>query len=475
MLAAGGLNLDAVTIAELHGAMASGQLTARALTLAYLERIDALDAQLGSVIAVHPDALADAEAHDARRRAGGRPRPLEGVPVLVKDNVAVAGLPTTAGSRALLESMPADASLVGRLRDAGAIILGKANLSEWANFRDEHATSGWSAVGGQTRNPHALARNTSGSSSGSAAAVAASLAQVAVGTETDGSIISPAGVCGVVGAKPTFGTVPGAGIVPLSSYQDTPGPIARNVADAAVLHAVLCGTPPPDLHGATLHGARIGVWRPAGLDAGEVTDVFDAALAALSAVGATTTEVALDVSSIQDAEWPALLTEFRHDIDAYLAAAPDAVARSLAELIAFNKADADELAHFGQSLFEQALAAPDLDDPTYREQRAAATREARAALDRALAGVDAILTPSNDPAWPIDYAAGDVYHVETTTPAAVSGYPSISVPAGFAGLLPIGVSLIGRAFRDDDLWRLAYAFEQAVPARRAPSYRAGAG
>jgi amidase len=472
--AAGGLNLDAVTIAELHAAMASGQLTATALTQAYLERIDALDAQLGSVLAVHPVALADAEASDARRSAGAPPRPLEGVPVLVKDNVAVAGLPTTAGSRALLESMPADAPLVSRLHDAGAIILGKTNLSEWANFRDEHATSGWSAVGGQTRNPHVLDRSPSGSSSGSAAAVAASLAQVAVGTETDGSIISPAAVCGVVGAKPTFGIVPGAGIIPLSSYQDTPGPIARHVADAALLHAVLCGTAPPDRRGATLHGARIGVWRPAGLDAA-VTDVFDAALAALTRVGATTTDVEIDSSATQDAEWPALLAEFRHDIDAYLAAAQGAAARSLAELIAFNKADPDELAHFGQSLFEQALVAPDLDDATYREQRAAATREARAVLDRALGGVDAILTPSNDPAWPIDYAAGDIYHVETTTPAAVAGYPSISVPAGFTGLLPVGLSLIGRAGKDADLWRLAYAFEQAVPARRAPTYRAGAG
>jgi amidase len=472
--AAGGLNVDAVTIAELHGAMASGQLTAAALTQACLERIDALDAQLGSVLAVRPVALADAEASDERRRAGARPRPLEGVPVLLKDNVAVAGVPTTAGSRALLESMPADAPLVSRLRDAGAIILGKTNLSEWANFRDEHSTSGWSAVGGQTRNPHVLDRSTSGSSSGSAAAVAASLAQVAVGTETDGSIISPAAVCGVVGAKPTFGTVPGTGIVPLSSHQDTAGPIARHVADAALLHAVLCGTPPPDLRGATLRGARIGVWRPAGLDAA-VTDVFDAALASLSAAGATATDAEVDPSAIQDAEWPALLAEFRHDIDAYLAVAPDAAARTLAGLIAFNKADPDELAHFGQSLFEQALTARDLDDPTYREQRATATREARAVLDRALAGVDAILTPSNDPAWPIDYAAGDIYHVETTTPAAVAGYPSISVPAGFAGLLPVGVSLIGRAGKDADLWRLACAFEQAVPARRAPTYRAGAG
>ena len=474
MPATGGLNLDGLTIAELHGAMASGELTAAGLTLAYLERIDALDAQLGSVLAVHPDALADAEASDARRRAAGPPRPLEGIPVLVKDNVAVAGLPTTAGSRALLESIPPDAPLVSRLRDAGAIILGKTNLSEWANFRDEHSTSGWSAVGGQTRNPHALDRSTSGSSSGSAAAVAASLAQMAIGTETDGSIISPAAVCGVVGGKPTLGTVPGAGIVPISSLQDTAGPIARHVADAALVHAVLCGAVPPDLRGATLRGARIAVWRPPGLDESTAA-VFDAAVAAMTAAGAATTEIELDASSTQEWEWPALLAEFRHDIDAYLAAAPDAAARSLAELIAFNKADPDELAHFEQNLLEQALAAPGLDDPAYREQRAAATREARAGLDRALAGVDAILTPSNDPAWPIDYAAGDTYQVETTTPAAVSGYPSVSVPAGSAGLLPLGVSLIGRAGADEDLWKLAYAFEQVAPARRPPSYRVGAG
>jgi amidase len=346
-------------------------------------------------------------------------------------------------------------------------VLGKTNLSEWANFRDAHSTSGWSAVGGQTRNPHALDRNTSGSSSGSAAAVAASLAQVAIGTETDGSIISPAGVCGIVGGKPTLGAVPGSGIVPISSHQDTAGPMARHVVDAAITHAVLCGRPAPDLRAGGVR--RLAVWRPSGMDAATLA-VLDRALA-----GAVVSEVDIDTRPVDQAEWPALIAEFKHEIDAYLGGAAGAHVRSLAELIDFNKADPQELAHFGQSIFEQALNAPPLDDPTYRERRATATREARAALDRALDGADAVLTLTNDPAWPIDYQSGDTYRVETTTPAAVAGYPSVTVPAGFAGPLPVGVSLIGRPGADDQLWQLAYQVEQSLRARRAPGYLTAAG
>ncbi len=451
--------------------MSSGELRALALTQAYTERIETLDPLIGSVIALHPHALAEAAASDARRLEGTQPRALEGIPVLVKDNIAVAGLVTTAGSRALARSAPPDAPLVSRLRSAGAIILGKTNLSEWANFRDEHSTSGWSAVGGQTRNPHSLAHNPSGSSSGSAAAVAASLAQVTIGTETDGSIISPAGVCGVVGYKPTRNAVPGEGIVPLSSQQDTAGPMARNVADAALTYAILSATPQATLRPDALAGAHIAVWRPAGSD--DITDaVLDAAVDAISASGAAVHDVEIGVGPIEAAEWPALLTEFRHEIDAYLAGAPGAAVRSLAELISFNESESDELAHFGQGIFGQALAAPGLDDPAYREHRAGAIRQARAVLDHALAGADALVTLTNDPAWAIDYCTGDEYRIETTAPAAVAGYPSISVPAGFAGALPIGVSLVGRPGDETTLWQLAFSFEQATRARRAPGYLA---
>ncbi len=471
MPATGGLNLDAATIAQLHQALSSGELTALALAQAYVERIDTLDPLIGSVIALHPDALTDAATSDARRLEGRPPRALEGIPVLVKDNIAVAGLATTAGSRALAGSAPPDAPLVGRLRSAGAVILGKTNLSEWANFRDEHSTSGWSAVGGQTRNPHSLAHNPSGSSSGSAAAVAASLAQVTIGTETDGSIISPAGVCGVVGYKPARNAVPGEGIVPISSQQDTAGPMARNVADAALTYAILSATPPAELRPDALAGARIAVWRPVGSD--DATDaVLDAALAAISASGAAVHDVEVDLGPFEASEWPALLTEFRHEIDAYLACAPGAAVGSLAELISFNESEPDELAHFGQSIFVQALAAPGLDDPAYREHRVGATKHARALLERVLAGADALVTLTNDPAWAIDYGTGDQYRIETTAPAAVAGYPSISVPAGFAGALPIGVSLVGRPGDETRLWQLAFSYEQATLARRPPGYLA---
>jgi amidase len=451
------------TATELLAALAAGELSAVELTRSCLDRITAVNPSISAVLAVLPDALEQAAASDAYRRAHP-PRPLEGVPVLVKDNIAVTGLPTTVGSRAMADNRPDDAPLVTRLRDAGAVILGKSNLSEWANFRSTASTSGWSALGGQVRNPHDVSRNPSGSSSGSGAAIAAGFAPLAVGTETDGSIISPAGVCGIVGVKPTVGTVPGAGIVPISSAQDTAGPMTRSVADAALLLSVLTGSAAPDLSQASLRGARLGLWTPAGLDDGTAA-VLQRAADALAGAGATVTAVSLDTVAMEADEWPSLLAEFHAEIDAYLATTPGAAVRSLAELIAFNAADPVELSRFGQEIFEQSLAAPPVSDPAYRRQRARATAAARQLVDDALGvGLDAVVTVSNGPAWPIDYADGDRFEVSTSSPAAVSGYPSVTVPAGAVDGLPIGLSFLGPPGADLQLLGLAAAFEQATQA-----------
>jgi amidase len=450
------------SVPELLAALDGGALTSVELTERSLARIAEVDGDVGAVLALHPDALEAATNSDARR-ASGHAGVLDGLPVLVKDNIAVAGLPTTAGSRALTDHRPPDAPLVTRLRAAGAVVLGKTNLSEWANFRSTKSTSGWSAVGGQTRNPHALDRNPSGSSSGSAAAAAAALAPLTIGTETDGSIVSPAGVCGVVGLKPTLGTLPGTGIVPISAAQDTAGPITPDVAGAALLFAILAGQPRVELHPDALAGVRIGVWAPAD-DAvnQETAAVLAAARTALTGVGAVVTDVVLDTAGIEEVEWPALLAEFRHQINAYLAGAPGAAVHNLTDLIAFNAADDVELSRFGQENLELALRAPDLDDPDYRMQRQRAVTLARTGLDGALAGIDALASLTNAPAWPIDYERGDGEPFSTSTPAAVAGYPSITVPAGHVQGLPVGVSLTARPGQDRRLLSLAYAFEQVT-------------
>lgn len=456
-------------VPELLVALASGELTSVQLTERCADRIEEIDREVRAVLALHPGALRAAADSDARR-ASGRAGPLEGLPVLVKDNIAVAGLATTAGSRALAEHRPPDALLVGRLRAAGAVVLGKTNLSEWANFRSTTSTSGWSAVGGQTRNPHALDRNPSGSSSGSAAAAAAALAPLTVGTETDGSIVSPAGVCGAVGLKPTIGTIPGAGIVPISAAQDIAGPITGDVAGAALLFAVLAGQPHVELNPDALPGVRIGVWSPAdGAVDDETRAVLAAARAALADAGAVVTGVDVEVAGIEEAEWPALLAEFRHEINAYLATAPGTAVHDLAGLVAFNAADDVELSRFGQENLELALNTPDLDDADYREQRRRASALAHTALDRALAGLDVIVSLTNAPAWLIDYDRGDGEPFSTSTPAAVAGYPSITVPAGMVQGLPVGLSFTARPGQDMRLLKLGYAFEQATQARRAPS------
>jgi amidase len=480
--------LDALTIPEIQDRFAAGQLSSTVLTLSYLARIRDVNDELHAVIAVSPLALVEAAASDVRRHLRGPHSPLDGVPVLLKDNIDTAGvlLSTTAGSRALLRSRPTDdAGLVKRLRAAGAVIIGKANLSEWANFRSTNSSSGWSGVGGQTANAYVLDRNPCGSSSGSGAGVAASLAQVAIGTETDGSIVCPAGANGVVGIKPTLGLVSRAGVVPISAQQDTAGPMARHVVDAALTLAVLQGPDPEDpatgeipsgqparyaLDPGALRGARIGVWR---FDTGspETDVVTDQAVAALRSAGATTVDVSLPYLDVVDAnEFPALLAEFQRDINGYLAATPGRHPADLGGLIDFNRADPVELRHFGQEIFEQALAAPSTDDPTYRAQRAAATGAARRAIDETVAAfhLDAIVAPTNSPAWVTTLGQGDAFLFGSSGPAAVAGYPNVTVPAGYVGPLPVGLSFFSTRWGDGQVLGLASAFEQATHVRVPP-------
>lgn len=460
--------LDRATIPLLARRMAAGELTSAGLTRAYLRRITEVDPVLRAVLAVDPTALSQAGESDRRRARGESRGPMDGIPVLLKDNIDTRGLATTAGSRALRVPPRADAEVVTRLRAAGAVVLGKTNMTEWGNFRSPWATSGWSAVGGQTVNPHVLDRTPCGSSSGSAVAVAASLAQVAVGTETSGSIVSPAGHTGVVGFKPSPGRVGNAGIVPITSLRDTAGPLARHVVDAAILQAAMEGVVRSFTAG-TLRGARVGVWRRAGFDA-DVDRVVASAVDLLRAHGATTVEVDLPLQDVvRAADRPAMVAEFRHDLEEYLRTRPDAP-RTMRELIEFNESDPVELSKFGQELFHEAEKTRSLTDPAYLRQRRTATEAARRSLDEVLTThrLDVVMAPANRPAWPA--RGSDPAGPRTALPAAVAGYPNISVPAGFAGPLPIGVSFTGGPRADDALLSFAAAFEDASRARRTPSY-----
>ena len=491
-----GTTIDAVgaSVAALQAALASGTLTARGLAAFYLSRIERLDPLLHSVISVGDDVLAEAQASD-EALASGAGRPLEGIPVLIKDNIAVRGMPATAGSPALSGAEQADAWLVTRLREAGAVILGKANLSEWANFRSSHPTSGWSTLGGQAANPHALDRNPSGSSSGSAAAVTAGLTAAAVGTETDGSIVCPASACGIVGLKPTLGLVSRGGIVPVSAAQDTAGPMTSSVADAAALLSAMTGGDPGDpataaaagqpgdytafLDPGALAGARIGVWREGSKAAGAATAaVLETALARLAKAGADLVNP-VDLpgaDQISEPEFAALLTEFKHDLNAYLSALAGEHPATLAELIVFNTKHGERvLARFGQEVFERAEATGgDLGDADYLAARAEAASRAREALDGPLAAhrLDAIAALTASPAWLTDYHLGDHDVFHTSGPAAVAGYPAISVPAGGAFGLPVGLSFIGPRWSEPRLIALAHAFEQAAGPRLTPALRA---
>ena len=487
------------TAAELQTAMASGMTTAQQLVRSYLARIAAVDKagpKLNAVIELNPDALAIATALDAERKAKGARGPLHGIPVLLKDNIATADkMQTTAGSFALVDMKPPrDAALVARLRDAGAVILGKTNLSEWANMRSTRSTSGWSARGGLSLNPYALDRNTSGSSSGSGASMAASLAAVAVGTETDGSITSPASVASLVGIKPTVGLVSRAGVVPISHSQDTAGPMTRTVADAAALLTVMAGSDARDpataladqkkadytqfLNRDGLQGKRIGVVRGQLTSSGEpVAALVESQLAVLKAQGATLVEVAEvpNVAKYADTELTVLLFELKADMATYLADyGPHAPIKTLADVIAFNdKHHAQEMPYFGQEHFANAQTKGGLDSKEYIEALANNHRYAREeGIDQVMKEhqLDALVAPTCGPAWLTDFINGDASGGSFTTPAAVAGYPHITVPCGFVHGLPVGLSFVAGAWAEGPLIAMAYAYEQASLQRRAPTY-----
>ncbi|MET9261678.1 amidase [Amycolatopsis sp. NPDC004079] len=484
--------LDQSTIPDLQRAMDRGQLTSEQLTRGYLRRIEELNPRLHAVVQTNPDALAAAKESDTRRRTHSSRSPLEGIPVLLKENTDTADRQTTtAGSTAMLGSRPAkDAFLVQRLRSAGAVVLGKANLSEWSNFRSTAQIPGWSGVAGQTRNPYALDRSPCGSSSGSAVAAAAGLATVAIGTETDGSIVCPAAATSTVGVKTSLGVVSRGGVVPITAQHDTPGPIARNVTDAALTLSVLTGADPADPASAAatfpkdlrldrnaLRGKRIGVWRKGHTGIDQQSDrIFESTVHTLRSLGATV----VDGADVEDISWsvkpdllPALLTEFKHDLNAYLAATPGDHPRNLSELIAYNDQHRDvEMPLFDQNLFVEANATDgNLNDQTYRRHRAAATGIAQRSIDDVLAsnGLDAIVTLSGLPASPLD-RPGDPRFLSSTRNTSVAGYPNITVPAGFAGPLPVGISFLGTKYHDAQLLSFAYAYEQAIHARQAPRY-----
>jgi amidase len=487
---------DGDAVARLQADMASGATTSRKLVEQYLARIDAIDKHgpaINSVIEVNPDALKIAGELDAERARTGPRGPMHGIPVLLKDNIDTADrMLTTAGSLALMGSRPAqDAFLVTRLRAAGAVILGKTNLSEWANFRSTRSTSGWSGRGGLTRNPYALDRNSCGSSTGSGAAIAANLAPVAVGTETDGSIVCPSSIKGLAGIKPTVGLVSRSGVIPISASQDTAGPMARSVADAVALLGALVGADPKDaattlrtrpaaidysqfLKADGLRGARIGVARNlAGFD-DRVDKLFEQAIEAMRAQGAVIVDK-VEIKGgkkLDDAELTVLHYEFKDGLNAYLATRAG-VPRTLEELIAFNEKErARELQHFGQEIFATAQAKGPLTDREYRSAATLAKRLAgREGIDAALKKdrLDALIAPTTGPAWTTDLINGDRYTGGAASQsAAMAGYPHITVPAGFVHGLPVGVSFIGTAWSEPALIQYAYSYEQATRLRRPP-------
>jgi amidase len=507
-----GIDVDSTTIPELQELMNAHRLSSVQLTQFYLHRIRKLNPTLNAVITVSPTALADARAADAARRRGDD-RPLLGIPIIVKDNINTAGMPTTAGSWALAESTPDDAFIVQQLKAAGALIIGKANLSEWANFRSAPSSSGWSGIGGQTNMAYVLDRNPCGSSSGSGVIASADLAVAAVGTETDGSIVCPSGANANAGIKPTLGLLSRAGVVPISADQDTAGPMARNVTDAAVLLGAMTGVDPDDpataeqvgnafsdytpfLDANALQGARIGVWREFSFEVGgvpvdeNVSAIMDETIAALEAAGATVVDPAdITFGDWANAEFPALLCEFKTDIATYLETYTEGTnpvtgepyPTTLQGLINFNN-DHPELesgapeSNWNSLIFDLAQETGGR-DADCAAQRAIATPGAQAAIDDLMAtqNLDAIVAPTNGPAWLTDPVNGDLggdfsTFIGSSGPPAVAGYANVTVPAGFVGPLPVGVSFIGGRWDEPTLLGLAYAFEQATQVRVPPAF-----
>jgi amidase len=491
--------LDEITISELQDGMKSGKFTARSLVEKYRERIGEIDKKgpaINSIIQLNPDALAIADALDQERKAKGVRGPLHGVPLLIKDNIDTAdNMMTTAGSLALVGSQPLkDAFVAKKLRAAGAVILGKTNLSEWANIRSSHSTSGWSGRGGLTRNPYALDRNPCGSSSGSGAAVSANLCAAAIGTETDGSIVCPSSANGIVGIKPTVGLVSRTGIIPISHSQDGAGPMCRTVKDAAILLGALMGADPEDLattdsaakfptdytqflDAKGLKGARIGVARKYFGFSDAVDKLMEQSLDAMKKQGA----VLVDPTDIDtfgkfdDSELVVFMYELKADLNAYLARlGPGAPVHSLKEIIDFNERNSEkEMPYFGQDLFLKAEAKGPLTTPEYQDALAKDHRLARTEGIDALMEkhrLDAIVAPTGGPAWITDLVNGDHVAGGSSNAAAVAGYPNVNVTAGFISGLPVGISFFGRAWSEPTLIKLAFAFEQATNARRSPRF-----
>ncbi len=490
--------LEEVTIAELQRAMATGHLTARQLTHQYLRRIRELDQKgprLNSVIEINPDALHIAAALDRERQQHGPRGPLHGIPILLKDNIATDDqMQTTAGSLALEGHKPAeDATVAAKLRQAGAVILGKANLSEWANFRSFQSSSGWSGRGGQGRNPYILDRNPCGSSSGSAQAVSANLIPVSLGTETDGSIVCPSSANGVVGIKPTVGLTSRFNVIPISETQDTVGPFGRTVADAATVLGALTGVDPLDpataaseghfftdytqfLNPDALQGARIGVARDLFFFSPETTEIANTAVAAMQAAGADIVDpLTIPPELLNDggAEFDVLLYEFKDGINKYLSRLGPGAPQTLADLIAFNNAHADqELLYFGQEIFDLAQTYGPLTDPGYLEALQNSHFTAIEGVNQLMDdhSLDAIVAPTGSPAWPTDLVNGDHFLGGSSSLAARAGFPLVSVPAGFSFGLPVNLTFMGKAFSEPTLIALAYAFEQATQVRQAPKF-----
>jgi amidase len=491
--------LDEVTVSELRAGMDSGERSARSITELYLQRIEALDRvgpELGAIIETNPDALRIADELDVERAVSGARGPLHGIPIVIKDNIDTCdAMTTTAGSLALEGSTPAqDSFIVQKLREAGAVVLAKTNMSEWAYFRGERATSGWSARGGQCRNPYALDRNPCGSSSGSAVAVSANLAAVAIGTETDGSIMCPSSINGIVGIKPTVGLWSRSGVIPISHSQDTAGPMCRTVEDAAILLGAVTGIDRRDsatkasgpnaltdyeqfLDPNGLNGARIGVARSfIGFDQ-RVHDLFDTAIELMAVAGAVVIDPADLVSTGWNSELALIVLEyeFKSNLDAYLEGlGPYASVRSLAEVIEFNERNADrEMPHFGQQRMYAARSRGALDNPDYLDALQTIQRANRANGIDALMDthrLDAIVAPTAEVAWPTDYIRGDRPGGSSSGPAAIAGYPNISVPMGFVRGLPVGISMFGRAWSEPSLIRIAYAYEQSTRHRKPPTF-----
>lgn len=496
---AASFELDEVSVVTLQQGLKSGKYGSRQLIELYLSRIDAIDRHgpaLNAVIEINLDAAAIADQMDTERKAKGPRGPLHGIPVLIKDNIATADkMQTTAGSLALVGSVPpGDSAVAARLRAAGAVILGKTNLSEWANLRSSHSSSGWSGRGGQTKNPYALDRNPSGSSSGSGTAIASNLCAVAVGSETDGSIVSPANNCGIVGIKPTVGLIARTGIIPISHTQDTAGPMTRSVADAAALLSVLAGIDPQDpasvaaqghiasdytqfLDAGGLRGARIGVVRKyAGFNA-DVDRLLDDAIAAMKHAGAEVVDPVEipTIGKFDDAELQVLLFEFKGDLNRYLAwLGASTQVHTLADIIKFNDAHREqEMPYFGQDLLLQSEAKGPLTTPEYLKALDDCRRQSRtegidAAMDKSK--LDALIAPTGGPAWTTDLLNGDHTVGGSSTLAAVAGYPNINVPMGFTFGMPVGLSFFGRAWSEPTLIRLAYAYEQLTNARKPPKF-----